>query len=68
MIDKLEEHVIMGSRIGLGYIYCDYGDAVAQTVENIVGVLLLLLLGRLSEIPPGVLQLYQERLKNLHSA
>ena len=61
MIDKLEEHVAPGSKIGLGYIYCDYRDQKEQTTENILGAILKQLLGLLPEIPEAVLKLYAER-------
>lgn len=66
VIDKLEEYTITGSRIGLGYIYCDYRDEKVQTAENVLGAMLRQLLRRLLDIPPAVWQLYQERVdKNL---
>lgn len=61
MIEKLGEHVARGSKIGLGYIYCDYRDQKAQTTENILGAILKQLLGLLPEIPEAVLKLYAER-------
>ena len=49
-----------GSKIGLGYIYCDYRDQKEQTTENILGAVLKQLLGLLPEIPESVLKLYGE--------
>lgn len=63
MIDKLGKHVAQGSKIGLGYIYCDYRDQKEQTTENIVGAILKQLLGLLAEIPEAVLKLYEERVR-----
>ena len=61
MIDKLGEHVAQGSKIGLGYMYCDYRDQKDQTTENILGAILKQLLRLLPEIPEAVLKLYAER-------
>ncbi|KAF2192363.1 hypothetical protein K469DRAFT_554719 [Zopfia rhizophila CBS 207.26] len=61
VIDKLGEHMAQGSKIGLGYIYCDYRDQKEQTTENILGAVLKQLLGFLPEIPEAVLKLYGER-------
>src|SRR5947207_13383218 len=61
VIDKLGEHVAQGSKIGLGYMYCDYRDQKEQTTENILGAILKQLLGLLPEIPEAVLKLYAER-------
>src|SRR5271163_1164512 len=61
VIEKLGEHVAQGSKIGLGYIYCDYRDQKEQTTENILGAILKQLFGLLSEIPEAVLKLYAER-------
>jgi hypothetical protein len=61
VIDKLGEHLARGSKIGLGYIYCDYRDQKDQTIENILGAVLKQLLGLLPEIPEAVLKLYGER-------
>ncbi len=44
MIDKLAEHVVPGSKIGLGYMYCDYRDQKQQTTENVLGALMILVL------------------------
>jgi hypothetical protein len=63
VIDKLGKHVAQGSKIGLGYIYCDYRDQKEQTTENIVGAILKQLLGLLPEIPEAVLKLYEERVR-----
>jgi hypothetical protein len=49
------------SKIGLGYIYCDYRDQKEQTTENILGAILNQLLRLLPEIPEAVLKLYAER-------
>jgi hypothetical protein len=61
VIDKLREYVAQGSKIGLGYIYCDYRDQKEQTTENILGAVLKQLLGSLPEIPKAVSKLYGER-------
>jgi hypothetical protein len=61
VIEKLREHVTQGSKIGLGYIYCDYRDQKEQTTENILGAILKQLLGLLLEIPGAVFELYTKR-------
>ena len=63
MIDYLREHMAQGSKIGLGYIYCDYRDQKEQTTENILGAVLKQLLGLLPEIPEAVLKLYTKRVR-----
>jgi hypothetical protein len=61
VIDKLIEHVAQGSKIGLGYMYCDYRDQKEQTTENIIGAVLKQLLGLLPEIPKAALKLYRKQ-------
>lgn len=51
------------SQIGLGYIYCDYRDQKEQTVENILGAILVQLLKSLPEIPAAVLEIYEQRVR-----
>ncbi|KAJ1708855.1 hypothetical protein NYO67_8959 [Aspergillus flavus] len=60
VIDELMKHIVAGSRIGLGYVYCDYADQQAQTTENILGALLTQLLEILPEIPKSVFNLYEK--------
>ncbi|KAL4947029.1 hypothetical protein BDW69DRAFT_190584 [Aspergillus filifer] len=60
VIDELGKHIVKGSKIGLGYVYCDYADQQAQTTENILGALLTQLLGILPEMPEGVVNHYKE--------
>jgi hypothetical protein len=58
VIDHLREHIVPGSKIGLGYMYCDYRDQEEQTTENILGAVLTQLLRILPEMPEAVLKLY----------
>ncbi|EED23050.1 hypothetical protein TSTA_065100 [Talaromyces stipitatus ATCC 10500] len=59
---ELENHNLLpSSDLGLGYIYCDYGDQKEQTVENILGAILTQLLDSLHEIPKDILDFYHER-------
>jgi hypothetical protein len=61
VIDDLGKHVVPGSKIGLGYVYCDYRDQKRQTTENILGAVLKQLLGLLPETPEAILKLYEEQ-------
>jgi hypothetical protein len=61
VIDRLEEHAVPGSKIGLGYLYCDYRDQKEQTTENVLGAILKQLLRLLPETPEAILELYRER-------
>ncbi|KAF2185462.1 purine and uridine phosphorylase [Zopfia rhizophila CBS 207.26] len=61
VIDKLQDFVAQESKIGLGYIYCDYRDQKEQTIENILGAVLKQLLEALPEIPEAGLKIYGER-------
>jgi hypothetical protein len=62
VIDKLEEQVaVMGSRLGLAYVYCDYRDQAGQTVQNIFGAMIKQLIKRLPKIPEALAKLYEER-------
>jgi hypothetical protein len=61
VIDNIREHMVPGSKIGLGYMYCDYRDQEEQTTENILGAVLTQLLRILPEWPEAVLKLYGDR-------
>ncbi|GMG48926.1 unnamed protein product [Aspergillus oryzae var. brunneus] len=58
----LRELIPLGS-IGLAYLYGDYRDQRAQTTVNILGVIVKQLLAHLSEIPLGILEIYEARVK-----
>ncbi|KAB8209117.1 hypothetical protein BDV34DRAFT_31716 [Aspergillus parasiticus] len=62
VIDRLRELIPLGS-IGLAYLYGDYRDQRAQTTVNILGAIVKQLLAHLSEIPLGILEIYEARAK-----
>ncbi|KNG86035.1 putative ankyrin repeat domain protein [Aspergillus nomiae NRRL 13137] len=62
VIDRLRELMPLGS-IGLAYLYGDYRDQRAQSVENILGAIVKQLLAHLSETPQGILEIYETRVK-----
>jgi hypothetical protein len=72
VIDQLEERLAaMKSSIGLAYVYCDYRDQKAQSIENILGAVLKQLLRLLPRIPETISRIYYERVahnKSLGSA
>ncbi|GAB1195130.1 hypothetical protein APSETT444_004384 [Aspergillus pseudonomiae] len=45
------------------YLYGDYRDQRAQSVENILGAIVKQLLAHLSETPQGILEIYETRVK-----
>jgi hypothetical protein len=53
--------MVPGSKIGVGYMYCDYQDQEEQTTENILGAVITQLLRILPEMPEAVLKLYGDR-------
>lgn len=60
MIDHLSV-MDCDSHIGLGYIYCDDRDQKEQTIENILGAIMVQLLNSLPEIPVAVSEIYGQR-------
>ncbi|ERF71343.1 hypothetical protein EPUS_03498 [Endocarpon pusillum Z07020] len=65
VIDMLGEHVALGSKIGLAYMYSDYRDQKQQTTENTLGAVLKQLLGLLPHIPVDALKLYEEQVTQM---
>jgi len=59
VIDKLGEDLVSESKLGLGYMYCDYRDRTDQTTANILGAVLKQLLELLPEMPEAILKLYE---------
>lgn len=58
VIDELERYAGKGSKIGVGYVYCDYRNQQAHTAANVFGEILRQLLRRLVAVPPLVWQSY----------
>lgn len=49
------------SKLGLGYMYCDYKDQKQHTTENILNTVIKQLLALLPEMPEAILKVYKKR-------